>query len=946
MNRPRIAAWLTTTLVALVALAPAVAQPPPPTDGARPLFDYREITLDNGLKVVTLEDFSCPIVNLQLWYHVGSKNEDPQRQGFAHMFEHMMFRGTERLAAKDHTELIRRVGGQDNAYTAFDQTVYHETVPANQLELALWLEAERMSFLKIDQEAFDTERQVVEEERRLGVNRPYGTLPEKALAELFKEHPYRWSPIGCIPHLRAASVAELREFWTRYYVPNNATLVMVGAVKHETAQELARKYFGWIPRCPEPPRVTVQEPPTTQPRQITIKEDNAPSPIVGVVFHTVPTTHPDEAALELLGTILGGGESSRIYRELVAEKQLAAMAIAGSLTLEQAGIFGAAAVLMPVGGDEDQVQAALEAQISRLREEPVSERELLKARNQKLAELVTRSLQVASRASALGAAAVIEGDTARVNRQLAEVRRVTADDLLRVARTYLAPERAITIRVERNMLGSLGSMLGFQKNEEEPPITAEPELEAPPPGRAGVERPAGYPDKPPLAPQLDCQITPRFERAELPNGLKVLVVENHKAPFVTAQLAWPSGAWTEQKPGTASMALNMLTKGTATHSEGELADELETYAISLSGYAGMDDSSVYLSTLSEQVDRAMELMAEVVLTPTFPAEEFEKLRQQVITGLTISTSEPSYIAGRELRKRLYGDHPYARTATGEVADVETLTVEDVRDWWKRFARPDQATLIFAGDIKLARALALAEAAFGDWKANEPATQVAVADIPPPQATQIYLVNHPGVQSQIRVGQLGITRQHPGYFTSRVINGYFGGAFGSRLNETIRVVKGASYGAHGGYDAQRMAGQFEVSTFTKNERVAETVRTIFEEIDRLRKEQPSADELEITKTYTLGSFPGQRETPQAVAADLWLIQSHDLPADYLEQLLKGVAATKAEDCTRLVEETIDPAKMVVVVVGPADELKADLEKIAPVTVVEPETGQAQEPDSGR
>jgi zinc protease len=334
-------------------------------------------------------------------------------------------------------------------------------------------------------------------------------------------------------------------------------------------------------------------------------------------------------------------------------------------------------------------------------------------------------------------------------------------------------------------------------------------------------------------------------------------------------------------------------------------------------------------------------MAEVVRKPTFPEEEFEKLRRQVVTGLTISTAEPSYIADRELRRRLFGTHPYARTDSGEIDDVNALSVEDVRNWWARFARPDQATLIFAGDIDLARAKALTEAAFGDWKAEGAAPQVAVAEIPKPAPTQIYLVNRPGVQSQIRVGQLGITRKNPGYFVSRVVNGYFGGSFSSRLNETIRVEKGATYGAHGGYDAQRMAGKFAIGTFTKTERTAETVQTIFDEIKRLQDEAPSADELEITKAYTLGSFPGQRETPQAVAADLWLIQSQDLPADFLEQLLGGVAAATADDCTRLVSETIDPAKMIVVVVGPADELKADLEKIAPVLVVEPEAAQPLE-----
>ncbi len=905
-----------------------------------PLFDYREITLDNGLRVITLEDLSCPIVNVQLWYHVGSKDENPARQGFAHMFEHMMFRGTDRLGPTDHFDLIRRTGGSSNAYTSFDQTVYHETVPANQLDLALWLEAERMTFLKIDQASFDTERQVVEEERRLGVNQPYGTLLEKMLAELFHEHPYRWSPIGNIPHLRAASVSDVRDFWTRFYVPNNATLVIVGAVKHEQAQELARRYFGWVPRYPDQPRVTVREPAQAAARTVTIKEDSAPAPLVGLLFRTVPLGHPDAIPLQLLGTILGGGQSSRLYRELVAEKELAVMAAAGAWALEQDAIFAAGAVLQPFGGDPAKVLAALEAQLERVRTEPVTEPELTKARNQMLKGVVEQNLTIVSKASALGSAAVLEGNAARVNERLAAIRRVTPDDLQRCAKTYLAPERGTAGTVQQNMLGALGSMLGFKKKEETPPITAQPETEPPPPGRAGLTRPAGFPTTAPVVGPVDYDPTPKFNATTLPTGLKVLVVENHEVPFVTIQLGLRPGAWTETKPGTAALALGMLTRGTTEHTEGELATELETNAISLSGGAGMDNSTVYADCLPEQVDRAVRLMAEVVRRPTFPPDEFRKLHKQVRTGLVVAHAEPSYVAERELRRVLYGEHPYARTESGEIEDVDALRVEDAREWWQRFARPDLATLIFAGDITPERAKQVAEAHFADWRAEGTPPQTTVAPLPEPAATRIYLVDRPGIQSQIRVGQLGITRKHAGYFISRVVSGYFGGAFSSRLNETIRVKKGMTYGAHGGYGAQQLAGDFEISTFSKVDRTVEAVRAIFDEVKRLQDEPPSAEELEKTKSYTLGSFPGQRETPQAVAGDLWLIESQELPPDYLQRLLKGVTATTAEDCTRLVKETIDPAKMAVVVVGPASMLRAGLEEIAPVTIITP---KADEPE---
>ena len=314
-------------------------------------YPFEQRTLPNGLRVITLEDFSCPKVAVQVWYHVGSKDEDPRRQGFAHMFEHMMFRGTDRLNSRDHFEFIRRTGGDCNAFTAFDNTTYVNELPSNQLELALWLEAERMVFLKIDDDSFYTERKVVEEERRLGTNAPYGKVPEQILPVLFTRHPYRWTPIGQIPHLRAATIDELAAFWSKFYVPNNATLVIVGAARHADAQKLAERYFGWIPRCPDPPHVAEREPPQTSPREARIAEEKGPVPIVGFVYRGVPLNHPDATALQMLMSIVGGGESSRLYQELVKKQKICQVALGGAFLAEDDGLCGAAAELRPLEAD-------------------------------------------------------------------------------------------------------------------------------------------------------------------------------------------------------------------------------------------------------------------------------------------------------------------------------------------------------------------------------------------------------------------------------------------------------------------------------------------------------------------------------------------------------------------------------------------------------------------
>ena len=383
-------------------------------------FPYKEIVLDNGLRVLSLEDPGSGVVAVQLWYHVGAKDEQAGRQGFAHMFEHMMFRGTDRLGPEDHFKYVRRTGGDCNAYTSFDQTVYIQELPANQLELALWLEAERMAFLRIDQASYDTERKVVEEERRLGLNRPYGTVPEKLLAELFPGQTYGWSPIGNIAHLRAAAVGELRDFWQRYYVPNNATLVVVGGIKHDDVQRLAKKYFGWMPREADPPRVAADAAGPFKSRTITIKDDNAPAPAVGMVWRTVPARrrrrraaatarhHPRRRRVEPALPRIGRREANGGRRRGDASSRL-----------ENAGMFGAGAVMSPFSRSGPQVLEAIRRHVEKLRTEPVTEKELLKAKNQTLSAAgVARARRPRARRGPWARPPSSKDDPARVNQRV------------------------------------------------------------------------------------------------------------------------------------------------------------------------------------------------------------------------------------------------------------------------------------------------------------------------------------------------------------------------------------------------------------------------------------------------------------------------------------------------------------------------------------------------
>ena len=900
-------------------------------DGAasNKLFDYRQIELDNGMKVISLEDFSTPIVSVQVWYKVGSKDEDPERRGFAHMFEHMMFKGTDRVSEKDHFDSIHKVGGTNNAYTSFDKTVYTQTVPVDKLEMVLWLEAERMTFLTVNQESFDTERNVVEEEMRMRANRPYGTAFEKILRGIFKVHPYQWTPIGEQEDLRASTVAELRAFWQKYYVPNNAALVVVGAVKHEDVQELAEKYFGWVPRYDDPEQVTIREPEQKQARRLVIDDENAPAAMAEVFWRTVPSGHKDEVALDLLSEILGAGNSSRLYRELVAEKQTAVAASAWVYNLEHDGLFGADVTEAP-GADTEELATAIMRNVKELADNGVTDEELEKAKNRALKAVVTQNLTVERKTSVLGNAAMVKGDVEKANTILDDIKAVTAGDLQRVAKKYLTEDKSVTIIIKENK----DTAAGARKTDESSVVTAEVETVAPAPGRGNAERPDGWAKKVPIGEMIAYKFAPEYTVDKLVNGLKVMVVSNHEVPFVSVQLGLLSGVWSESRAGMASMTMKMLTKGTAKYNEAQLAEELARYAISLSGSASMDTSSVHASCLKEQLPRAMELMSQVVLDPTFDDDEFAKLQKQVVTALKIEEQSPRYLANKELRKVLYGKHPYSRTVSGERADVEALNTGNLKLWWSKASRPDKSTLIFAGDITRQDALKLAEDNFGGWKIDLVEMGLVMPDIAGPKEKHIYIVDRPGAaQSEIHIGQIGITRrQQPDYFTSRVVGGYFGGSFLSRLNETLRVKKGLTYGAQGYFLARNLAGEFRISTFTKTASTGEAVEVIFDVIKELQEIEPTDSELDDTKSYIAGGFVRSRETPQSVAGDLWLIESQRLGGDYLDKLLASVASTTKEQCVEFVNNNVDPNRMAVVVAGDASKIKEELEKIAPVTVV--------------
>ncbi|HTM25812.1 MAG TPA: pitrilysin family protein [Vicinamibacterales bacterium] len=437
--RRRLAVAVLGCALTLAPVARAAVRPP--------RLDYTMTTLPNGLNVVFLEDHSTPIVHLQIWYHVGSKNERPGRTGFAHFFEHMMFKGSRNVEPEGHPSYISSVGGQSNAYTNEDATVFWETVPSQYLPLVLWLEADRMASLRIEEKAFKNEREVVKEERRMRIeNQPYGRLQELISDQAFTVHPYKHPVIGSMHDLDAASVDDVREFWQTYYVPNNATAVLVGDFDSTEALALVTQYLGRVPKSDKPvPRDIPKEPPQTREKRVTLN-DEWPLPAVVVAHHITYDGHPDSYPLHIASKILSDGQSSRIYRKLVYEKRLALAAFGGGNIIEDPNLFFAVAIVQP-GHTTEETASALIGELDRLRDEPVSAAELQQAKNQFARDYILMRETNQNKAEMLGHAVVIHNDIKTADGEFDIFQHITAADVQRVAKTYFTPENRLVLTI-------------------------------------------------------------------------------------------------------------------------------------------------------------------------------------------------------------------------------------------------------------------------------------------------------------------------------------------------------------------------------------------------------------------------------------------------------------------------------------------------------------------
>jgi zinc protease len=763
-----------------------------PTAAAGPAIapiDYRTRTLANGLRVYSIQDRASPNVSVQVWYDVGSKDDPRGRSGFAHMFEHLMFKSTRNLVPEQLDRLTEDVGGFNNASTADDYTNYYEVVPANHLERLLWAEAERMGSLVVEPAFFASERDVVKEELRSRVlAQPYGKLFYLYLPQVsYQQHPYARPGIGSIEDLDAATIDDVRAFHATYYRPDNAILVVSGNFEEAQLDAWVDRYFAPIARPSFAiPRVTVEEPDRTAARSLTVYERNTPLPAVVVSYPIPPASSADAAVIEVIDNILSAGRSSRLYQSLVYRDQIASEADTFAEEKQGRGVLAAYAIL--AGGKTAEAgEAAIRAEIARLRDEPVTAAELAEARNELLTSELRERETVDGKASALAYSVIVARDPGAADKRLAQVAAVTPADIQRVARAWLADEKSTAIRYLPDE-----AQAGAREDVIATPATVQTAALATPPG-IRIVQPASAGERvaaPPVGPALNPAV-PAPTVQKLANGLTVVSVERRSLPLVSASLLVGGGASAdpEGRAGLGGITAELVTQGTATRSATEIAQAIEALGTALSSGAEWDGSTLALTVKSDQSDPALAIMADVARNPAFAAEELERQRAIAIDSVSVTMKDPGALSQLVAARALFGAGAYGHPASGTPATLKAITREDVAAAYRAAWTPSGATLVLTGDIDAATALALAERHFGSWSA-QPQMSASMTALDAPRRGDVIVVDMPGAgQAAVAVARTALSRQDPRYYRALVANAVLGTGFSSRLNQEIRIKRG-------------------------------------------------------------------------------------------------------------------------------------------------------------
>lgn len=893
-----VAAVVCAALVTATGLAIA---PPPATAQSVPELKLEKYTLPNGLQVILHEDHKLPVVNVNLWYHVGSKNEEAGRTGFAHLFEHMMFQGSKHVDG-EYLTMVERAGanlreGGVNGTTNNDRTNYFETVPSESLEYALWLESDRMGFLldKLTPESFENQQNVVKNEKRQGENAPYGRWYDVLNESMFPAgHPYSWPVIGSMDDLTAATVDDVKQFFRTYYTPNNATLTLVGDFQPAKAKALIEKYFGPIAPGPALERPKLWTPSLNGEKRVVVA-DRVPLQRLSIAYPGVAYFQPGEADLDIASQVLAGGKNSRLYKALVYDRQLAANVNVYNITFEIAGMVVVDVIARP-GSSLDEIESIVDAEIAKFAKDGPTAEEVAAAKIKIETQFVAGLEQIGGFG---GKADIIN----RYNTFLG-----SPDFLAKDVERYRAASPTSVRDTTNRVMNTKNRLI----------LTVTPETSGRP-ETAEFDRtkvPA-FGKRDPFQPSAPTTRT-------LANGLQVMVVERHDIPTVSAQFVTKSGSVADpvDKSGTAFLTAAMLDEGTTTRSALDISNELDKLGATLGTNAGTESSVVTAQVLSRNIKPLMTILADVVLHPAFPAADLERQRKQRLDAIAQAMEDPGALAANTFPKLVYGEaHPYGRQVGGDAASVAAIKDTDLKAFHETRYKPNNSALILVGDITIDQATKLAEEFFGSWaKGTVPAVQIPAPKTPTENV--VYLIDRQDApQSQIRIGSLGINRTSPDYYGVDLMNTILGGYFSGRLNLNLREDKGYSYGAFSGFNERSTYGHWSASAGVQTNTTKESLVEFERELRGIAGERPiTAQELADAKANLVRGYAQQFETNAQVAGEISTLFVYGLPLDSLGKYESAIDALTPEQVAAMAKKYVDASKTVILVVGDRSKIE--------------------------
>jgi zinc protease len=892
-------------------------------DIALPTIKFEKYTLPNGLVVILSEDHRLPLVSTNIWYHVGPANELPGRTGFAHLFEHMMFEGSKHVPGNAHIRFLEAAGASDlNGTTDFDRTNYFETLPSNQLELALWLESDRMGYLpdKLDQASLTNQQDVVRNERRQSIeNSPYGIVEEGVFHLLFpKSHPYHADVMGSHADIQAAKLEDVRNFFKLYYAPNNASLAIVGDFDPEQAKQLVEKYFGPLKRGAPVPKIAAATPPITSERRAVI-HDQVELPRVYMAWLTPPIFKPGDADADLASEILGSGKSSRLYKKLIYEKQIALDVNASQQSLVLGSVFEIVVTARP-GHTADEMEKAVDEELATFRKNGPTAIELERARNGTETEMI-EGLQ---RLGGFGGVADrlneynhYLGNPGYFPQDVHRYQAATTDSIRAFAEAQLKPTARVVVY---GIPGKpdLGPDVPTPQNQQKGEST----------GGESVNADAAWRENPPKPGPAHALNLPVPDVFKLSNGLTVYYHYRVGLPVVAAHLVFDTGSSANpvDRPGLASFTANMLQQGTETRNAMQIADEAALLGTALSSSASMDASSVGASSLTNNFAGVLNLISDIVLHPTFPPDEVDRRRASRLAAFADERSDPDTIVARTGVSALFGPNsPIGYDNSGTELSVKAMTREEMMNFWKTNYVPNNAALVVSGNIPVDDLKALAESKFGAWKGGE----LNVPQIGAPETTKakIIIVDRPGAQqTMVRLLQLGVDRATPDYPALEVMNSELGGLFSSRINLNLREEHGYTYGASSFFVYRRTTGYFVAGGGIRTDATAPAITEILKEIRRMIDTPMKPDELSLAKDSQSRSLPGIFETSSGEAGALSEVFVYNLARDYFSKLPDQLNAVTAEDAEAVAKKHLHPDQLILVCVGDRSKIEPELVKL--------------------